>query len=151
MNPNDNSIKLIVNIVYEEFLNNFLNGDTKSLKLFSLINWNALIEGNFLILDSITLFNVIFKNILEIQQGNSDSRTIYKCLVLFILNLFIKFHDTGDNDFILEIQKLLNNDKLVENIPLTMIYEFKSILLKMVSLYSTKMRISILISCIKMR
>ena len=41
MNSNDNSIKLVVNIVYEEFLNNFLNGDTKSLKLFSLINWNA--------------------------------------------------------------------------------------------------------------
>ena len=69
--------------------------------------------------------------IIEIY-GELDIITVYKCFVVYLLDLFIKYMISNDVDFILKIHNNLYDEKFSFAIPTIMIDELKVVYAKMV-------------------
>ncbi len=67
-----------------------------------------------------------------------DTKTIYKCYVMYIVKLFAKYLKHNDSDLLMHIKVVLHNENLFSNpIPFhfSVTNEFKKLCLKRVYIY----------------
>ena len=124
------SLKLFVNFLYEEVLEDFLLKERNS-SIISFINWKKIIqnikEGRNLLF--IIILNQFFLISILDASDQIDSATEYKCFISYTLNLFSNFMITSDIDFLIEIHGLMHK---TSSIPESMKDKFKLICSKMV-------------------
>ena len=68
------------------------------------------------------------------MYGNLETKIVYKCYIIYLLNLFSKYMETQESDYLAHIQKILCCESLINCSPVSVIPQFQLICLKAVIL-----------------
>ena len=70
--------------------------------------------------------------------GHFETKIVYKCYIVYLVNLFSRFLKYNDSNFLLEIYKILYDENLIFSIPYSfaITYEFKVVCFKMVLIFN---------------